>query len=471
MTPPHEADVVVIGAGPAGIGAALEAARAGAKVRVIDGYSAAGGQYWMQPASHFQSNGTQEKEGAARVNQLTELGVVLHNQAEVWGVLPGWRVLARGPGDEALELRGKVLVIGTGAHDRVYPFPGWTLPGVMTAGGGQRFAKLSGRSPGGRVVVAGSGIFLWAVAASVLKMGGHLVAMVEAQKNRVAMLGLLAQYPEKWSEAARLLAPVLRARTPLLSGQVVKAAKGDGRLEAIAVGPLESGGAMKGPDRDVEADCLLVSHGFRPLVEITALLGCEHDYDPEKGGWYCKAEAETGTTSVEGIFAAGEVTGIAGSRPGFLRGSLAGLAAAEYIGCSPSNLRKRRRRLSRDLVRAQAFATELGRLFKPPPGLTSLVRPETLVCRCEEVAWQDVRAAWLDGADSLYGIKLWSRAGMGRCQGRICGDSLAALLADEFSVKEDQIGFNRPRLPLRPVPLTLASNALSGSDTNTSQPE
>jgi hypothetical protein len=206
-----------------------------------------------------------------------------------------------------------------------------------------------------------------------------------------------------------------------------------------------------------------VSHGFRPLIEITALLRCAHDYNPEKGGWYCKAEVDTGITSIEGVFAAGEVTGIAGARPGFLRGSLAGLRAAESVGFSPIDRTDRRRKLCRDLERVQSFANELGRLFKPPPGLASLVRPETLVCRCEEVTWQKVQAAWKDGADSLFGVKLWSRAGMGRCQGRICGDSLAVLLAEEFGVETDQLGFNQPRLPLRPVPLNLASKALTAA--------
>jgi len=255
----------------------------------------------------------------------------------------------------------------------------------------------------------------------------------------------------------------VRAKTPLLAGQVVKAARGDGRLQAVTVGPIGSGDGGKNSDRDIQADCLLVSHGFRPLIEITALLRCGHDYDPNKGGWYCKAEAETGVTSIEGVFAAGEVTGVAGARPGFLRGSLAGLAAAKSIGFSPIDLTARRRKICRDLARAQSFANELGRLFKPPPGLASLVRPETVVCRCEEVTWQNVQAAWRDGADSLYGVKLWSRAGMGRCQGRICGDSLAALLADEFGVETDQLGFNQPRLPLRPVPLNLASKVLTAA--------
>ena len=155
------------------------------------------------------------------------------------------------------------------------------------------------------------------------------------------------------------------------------------------------------------------------------------------------------------------MTGIAGARPGFLRGSLAGLAAVESLGLSSRNAAARRRKLHHDLRRAQIFAERLVELFSPMPELRSLVKDDTVVCRCEEVSWQDVQAAWKDGADSTYSVKLWTRAGMGRCQGRICGDAIAALLADHFAVEESQLRFIHPRLPIRPIPLDLASEVLS----------
>ena len=461
MSRRYRVDVLVIGAGPAGIGAALEAARAGATTAVVDSFGKAGGQYWMQPLSYVKASGSQVKEGASRLVDLKNLGVEVHSQSEVWGILPGNRVLVHGQNNESIEFISKALVICTGAHDRVFPFPGWTLPGVMTAGGGQRFAKLSGNSPGKRVVVAGTGIFLWAVAASIIKAGGNLVAMVEARKNRLAVARLLMRNPDRWMEALRLLVPVIRVGTPMLSGQIIKSANGIDHVESVRVGPLGDGRSVNRADRIIEADCLLVSHGFRPLTEITSLLRCEHEFDPCKGGWFCKTNVTTGATSVENVFAAGEVTGFAGARPGFLRGSLTGLAAAQSVGFSLGNLSAKRCKIGKELERAQSFSDSLGSLFKPISGMKSLLADDTLVCRCEEVTWGDVQVAWHDGADNLYGIKLWSRVGMGRCQGRICGDTVAALLAERFNVDQKQLRFNKPRLPLRPVPLNRVSESLS----------
>lgn len=463
MTTRLTADVVIIGAGPAGIGAASEAAAAGANVHMIDGFKMAGGQYWMQPPLPPVAPSGQVRDGAAWINTMLGAGVTLHGGAEVWGVLPGGRVLARASDGEALDMSSKALVVCTGAHDRVMPFPGWTLPGVMTAGGGQRFAKLAGRAPGSRVVVAGTGIFLWAVAASVTKAGGQVVALVEAQRNRVGMLRLLAQFPERWAEAARLMAPVLRARTPLVFGHVVSAAEGEARVRAVSLAPStgRSDRASENAEWRLEADTLLVGHGFRPQIDITALLRCQHAYDERRGGWHCVADPETGRTSVERVFAAGEVTGVAGARPALLRGRLAGLAACEQIGLAPAHLADRRRTLSRGLARAQAFADGLNSLFAPHPDLTSLVQADTIVCRCEEVTWGEIVSALDDGADSIYGVKLWTRAGMGRCQGRVCGDAIARLAGQVLNADLPKLGFTQPRLPLRPVPLNLIAETFS----------
>jgi hypothetical protein len=311
--------------------------------------------------------------------------------------------------------------------------------------------------------VAGTGVFLWAVAASVIKAGGEVVALVEARRDRLGMLKLLAKFPERWVEAAKLMAPVLRAGTPLVFGHAVGSAEGKERVRAVTLVPLTGrpDHASKNAERRLEADTLLVGHGFRPQIEITALLRCEHAYDERRGGWYCVANRQTGRTSVECVYAAGEVAGVAGARPALQRGRLAGLAACEEIGLVPVDLVDRRRALLRDLTRAEAFADGLNSLFAPHPDLVSLVRADTIVCRCEEVTWSEILAALDDGADSVYGAKLWTRAGMGHCQGRICGDAIALLAGQVLGSGAEKLGFNHPRFPLRPVPLNLVAETLS----------
>lgn len=150
-----------------------------------------------------------------------------------------------------------------------------------------------------------------------------------------------------------------------------------------------------------------------------------------------------------------------GARPALLRGRLAGLAACKQIGIEPTNLAGRRRKLVRNLARAQAFADGLNSLFAPQPDLASQVRADTTVCRCEEVTRREILAALDDGADSVYGAKLWTRAGMGRCQGRMCADVIARLAGQVLGSDMSELRFNHPRLPLRPVPLNLVADTFS----------
>ena len=157
-------DVAVIGGGPAGLAAAAAAARSGARVALVDMGMRPGGQYWMRETPHLRAHaGPQSRAGVAMTDAVQVLGVTIYSQAEVWAVFPGFKICATQPAG-ALDIAAKALVIAAGAHDRVLPFPGWTLPGVMTPGAGQRLVKLGATPPGDRIVLAGSGPFLLAVA-------------------------------------------------------------------------------------------------------------------------------------------------------------------------------------------------------------------------------------------------------------------------------------------------------------------
>lgn len=456
-----DTDVLVVGGGPAGLAAATAAAESGLGVQVVDAGSKPGGQYWMQDPTGAPPATPQAAEGGAAIEAARRFGVTFHSGAEIFAAFPDRRILARTEAG-AVEFAPRAVVVATGAQDRVMPFPGWTLPGVMTPGAGQRLAKLGGIAAGKRVVLAGSGPFLLAVAETLVKLGQPPVAMIEARRTDGTILAHMARHPSRWSEAARLLAAA-RTIADRRTGQIVTQAIGSERVEAVRVAPLDKAGRPD-PERSLvisDIDALLVGWGFRPMIELTALLRCAHDYDPALGGWYCVADPATGRTSVDGIFAAGEVTGIAGARPAQLSGRLAGLAATEALGAAPRGLSGERRSLSGELARARAFSNGLGRLYVPPAGLADLATSDTVVCRCEEVTRGEIVSAFRSGTRATAGAKMWTRAGMGRCQGRICGAAVAAIAAAETGISPREAGFNPPRIPLRPVPLDLLQAALA----------
>ena len=470
-------DVCVVGAGAAGLSAAHAAAIRGARVLVLDAFPRPGGQYYMQPPPAASDGNPQVAAGAALITEAERAGARILPGREVWGVFPGGGHLEAGSAtgasseaggftlhaagdDGAVRVTARAIVVATGAHDRVVPFPGWTLPGVMTPGAGQRLAKLSGTTPGKRTLIAGSGPFLLPVASSILKAGGEIAAIFEADNRVLAAAGIVARNPSIWGELARLARPLFRAEFEVHRGAVVVAALGDDRVRAARLAPLDAIGT---PDLTQtfeidDIDALLVGYGFRPHVELTAALGCDHDFDEAAGGWFCRAEPDTFATTVAGVFAAGETTGIAGARPALLSGRIAGLVAAESLGFGDTS--GERRRLVERRRRPAAFAAALATHFAPPAGLAAAITDDTVMCRCEDITAGEIRAALADGADDAFGAKLWTRAGMGLCQGRVCGFGLSRLIAAERDLDPEEVGFNAPRLPLRPVKLETMQAAL-----------
>jgi D-hydroxyproline dehydrogenase subunit alpha len=401
---PVSCDVAVVGGGPAGVAAACRAAEAGARVVLLDEGLAPGGQIYRRGAAEAPP-----ERFAAWVERLARSGARAFAAAAVYDAFAaagGWRLWVRGEvqGGVVTDVSARRVVLATGARELFLPFPGWTLPGVMGAAGAQALWK-SGASLAGRVAVAaGSGPLLLAAAASVAKAGARLEIVAEQASAR-ALVGLgaeLAGAPARLVEAARYRAAFLE--TPYASGWWIAEARGRGRLESVVL--TNGDGRM-----EVPCDLAAVGWGLVPNRELPALLGCAM-----RGGATVVSEAQE--SSVPGVFCAGETCGVAGVDVALAEGEIAGAAAA---GAWRADARSSRR-LLRGRASGRRLARAMDRAFELRPELRALSAPDTIVCRCEDAL---VRHAARCG--SAREAKLASRAGMGPCQGRVCGPALAFL--------------------------------------------
>lgn len=458
-------DVLVVGAGPAGLAAAAAARECGADVICLDLFARAGGQYHMQPAASGSPlhKTPQVAQGRAAAERCRDLGVRMLLETEIFWAEPGFTVFAQQHG-QAITIKARTIVAATGGMERPIPFEGWTLPGVISAGAAQRLVKANGTSPGDNIVLAGTGPFLFAVADTLAKAGVPLRAYVERQRPGLATLSPFLSHPSRFTEALGLLRSLGKTGARRYPGHGIIAALGKGRVEAVRIAPLAENGM---PDKDraftiENIDCLCVGHGFQPVIDFTSLLHATHRYDGALGGWHCATDPETQATDVAGLFAAGETTGIGGFRPASLSGRLAGLHAAQAAGRTLPDIDLEG--LRSKVVQARDFAAKLTALFPFPASIAETLPDHELICRCEDVSRAQVKAAIADGATDVFSVKMWTRAGMGPCQGRICGSALAHLVSTELKLPVAEAGFNRPHMPLRPVPLGIAEAALALAD-------
>jgi len=393
-----QVDVAVVGAGPAGIAAASCAAESGARVVVIDESPSVGGQIWRPRLG-------QPHRGAARrwITRLERSGADVRTGASVIDAYRDDRnglVLRVEEQGRLVEVRADRLILATGARERFLPFPGWTLPGVVGIGGAQALLKAGMDVRGKRVVIAGSGPLLLPVAASLRGAGARVMFVAEqAASRRVASFALgLWRRPAALVDAVRYRAGF--AGAPYRAGWWAREARGEASLREVV---LTDGRRS----RTIPCDLLCTGYGLVPNVELPRLMGCAI----ERG---VVAVDEEQRASVSGASCAGEPTGIGGVDLALVEGEIAGLCAVGRLDEA--------RRLFAERARLRRMADAMEQAFAPRDELRALVTPQTIVCRCE-----DVPAGALDAAWSPRQAKLYTRAGIGPCQGRVCGSALAFL--------------------------------------------
>ncbi|CAE6737927.1 NAD(P)/FAD-dependent oxidoreductase [Paraburkholderia aspalathi] len=463
-----ETDIAIIGAGPAGLSAAIAAAQSGARVVVVDEYSKPGGQYFRQPQARFnrinESFLGKSYQASKPVLQAvtTNDRITVRPNTLVWGAFDEG-LLELECDNQCERLVSKKIIVATGAYERPIPFSGWTLPGVTTAGAAQTMLKAQFVLPGKRILMSGTGPFQLPVATQLVQAGGEVVEILETLSAR----DFFRPFPKPWLHIDKLLeartyfTTLLRHRVPLRYGQRVIEARGEGRLEEVVIAPVdEHGRPLRQNTRTVAVDSLLTNFGFIPSLQLVRLLGCETKWDDAGACWVAASDADQ-RSNLPNVLLAGEVTGVAGHKVAMAEGTIAGLTAAVDLGLiseakhAELSAEARGRR-----ARYQAFADYLKVNFKPAASLYDDIAGETIVCRCEEVTADQIIQVSTEWKGSLRAIKQCTRAGMGQCQGRICEHTVARIAARISGDTLEKTGRDTPRPQIKPVSLEALSESI-----------
>ncbi len=455
---PHE--IVIVGAGPAGVRAAETLVRAGLKPVVIDEAPRTGGQIYRQPPPGFVRPKKQlygfEHRKADDVHRSFErvAGKIVHRPSTLaWNCDRGRLDLLT---DGRHGSQGFThLILCTGATDRVLPFPGWLLPGVYTLGAAQVALKAQGCVLDGHVVLAGSGALLYLLAYQYLKAGARIAAVLDTASfaNQLGAATDLGRQPLTLAKGLYLLARLHGAGVRLVGGVSDVATSGDDRVRSVT---WRSGG------REHRLACDAVATGFnlRSEAQLADLAGCAFDFDPVHWQWLPRRDA-AGRSSVAGIYLAGDGASLLGADAAELAGRRAALALLEDLG-DPTGSGEGRR-LERRLRRIAGFQRGLQRAYPLPAAWLRECADDLVICRCENVSAGALRqAAADDGAVEINRLKALTRVGMGRCQGRMCSGAAAEILACSTGRAVAEVGRLRAQPPIKPIPL-LAGQGQEGA--------
>ena len=455
-------DVIVIGAGPAGAEAALAAHSCGLDVVILDEATDAGGQiYRSGPAST-------NSEGDTLRSTLRNSGVTMAFEQRVWTILKtdsGYEVATMGPQGPRI-LRSQTLIICSGAIERFYPRPGWTLPGVIGLGAATIMLKAQGVLPGKRVLVSGPGPLATLVAHLVQAHGGKVVALVDPNPKNVwirALPSMTSRTDLLW-DGLKWLGQLVAARVPVLHGWDVASFHGTESVQSVTVE-----NQTREQSRTFDVDVVCFGHGLYPSTEFYRLLGARIRYEPECGGWLPVLD-EYQRTSLPGVYAAGDGAELLGVAAAPLTGRIAGLTAAlDLEKIEAQDYRRRYLSTSAQLKKTARFGREVARMMQPRATGMRDVPGETLVCRCEDISLATLQSAIADGAREVNALKAATRCGMGPCGGRMCGEAVASVM-ECAGIPRDSIGYWTARPPLRPISIADLTGTFDYSDIPISEP-
>lgn len=447
-------DVVIIGAGPAGLSAAGTAARYGLDVLVLDEQPALGGQIYrnIENASTDKINtlGSDYRRGRGLAERFRKSDVQYMPNAIVWRIDPNGNICFSKDG-ASTEINAKNIVIATGAMERPVPFPGWTLPGVMGVGAVDANFKSSGVVPDGPVVLAGSGPLLLYVAGHLATLGVRIGAVLDTTPNghylsSLPFLPKALRRPDYLLKGMGMLLNARKTGINYIRGVKEYRAHGNGRLDHVFV-------KTKNGVQHIDAGILLVHEGIIPRCDFTRQLGLPHLWNPVQRYWHPKTDG-VGATEIEPVHVAGDGGFVHGGIPAELKGALAALDIAGRRKALPGpSAADTMKQIQKKLATELAPRPFVDALYKPRVDLYAMA-DETLVCRCEAVTAGDIRQALRNGCRAPNEVKAMTRCGMGQCQSRMCGAALAEICAEGSDMDASDLIPLNIRPPVRNISLS-----------------
>ncbi|AMJ62884.1 NAD(P)/FAD-dependent oxidoreductase [Bosea sp. PAMC 26642] len=450
-------DIAVVGAGPTGLAAAARAAELGLSVLLADENPSPGGQIYRAitttPVTQRGVLGEDYWKGGALVDRLWPTNTAYAPGCTVWSVAPdevGGFELGLSLGGQARLVATDQVILATGAQERPFPIPGWTLPGVMTAGAAQIALKASGLVPSGRTVIAGCGPLLYLLAGQLAAAGANIVAVLDTMPRR-NWLSALAALPDflrspYLAKGLKLMAAA-RGKLPFRTGVTALAAEGSGKVTGVSV-------TRGGRTKTIACDALLLHQGVIPGINLSNAAGCAQHFDHVQLCWTPTVD-DWFASSIPGIAIAGDGAGIGGAESAALRGELASLDAARRFGRLTPVQRDEMAGPTRiALARSLRGRRFLDLLYRPAGAFLAPPADETIVCRCEEVTAGQIRdTASRLGVTGPNQMKAFLRCGMGPCQGRLCGPTVVELIAQAHGLSPTEVGYYRLRPPVKPITL------------------
>ena len=447
-------DLLVVGGGPAGLSAACAARDCGLDVALLDEQSAPGGQLFRNietPLTQSLLDPKERDQGLNLIALFRKSGAIYYPNTTVCGLEP--RKISCTVDGKPRFLTASSVIIAPGGMERPVPFPGWTLPGVMGAGAADIILRSGGTlsaDPDSPAVIAGNGPLLLLLAGHLLDGGVKIAAWLDTGywSRRIMSAALMpasvldAPYMIK---GIRMALRAIKGKIPIITGVTNIRAIGTASVEKVV---YEAGGKVK----EIKAGTLLRHEGIIPRTHILNSINAKHMWDRVQRYWY-PATSEDGATSIDGVFIAGDATYVHGGDASRLKGILAGIESARYLGVISDEEATFRSNETRKKLRKMRIARGYLRyVFAPNPKIFR-IPDETVVCRCESVTAGDIRKVAVSGFTDVNEIKRFTRCGMGQCQGRMCGPALAEITAMARSKPPESVGQLRIRQPFRPMSL------------------